>query len=89
MIRPVHFARALAKSVKGSQPKPPPMRISSGAVVVSSTIGQTMVMIDGETNPANAVPVYNYDHTKSLTAGTVVEVLFTGSTGRIIGHNPS
>ena len=71
------LARALVKANKGGTP----LRHARG-VVVSSTIGQTQVTLDGG---ATQVPAFNYGHTQSLPAGTVVDTLVVGKKAYVLG----
>lgn len=77
----VNRARRFVKALRKSQPNPDPVR-HARAVVVSSTIGQTTVTLDGG---ATTVPAFNLAHTRSLTAGTVVLVLVIGNQLEILG----
>lgn len=71
------LARTLLKANRGGTP----LRHARG-VVVSSTIGQTTVTLDGG---ATNVPAFNYGHTQSLPAGTVVDVLAVGRKTYVLG----
>lgn len=71
------LARKLVKAAQGGTP----LR-HARAVVVSATIGQTVVTLDGG---ATNVPAFNYGHTQSLPAGTVVDVLAVGRKAYVLG----
>lgn len=81
LAAPVHVQRDLGRTVARAVKRGTPMR-HARATVVSSTIGTTVVTPDGGTTQ---VTVYNYSHTQSLPAGTVVDVLFVGAKGYVLG----
>jgi hypothetical protein len=80
----IHQARRMAKAIKRKSRTGDPLRHARG-VIVSSTVGTSVVTIDGGTTH---ITVTNYQHTKSLSAGVVVDVLLVGNPakGYIIGH---
>lgn len=74
----------LAKAIALGQHAGTPLRVAR-ATVVSSTIGTTVVQPDGSSGAAAQVTVSNYAHTQSLAAGVVVDVLFVGNHGFVLG----
>lgn len=80
----VHLFRGLAKSLRRAQPKPDPVRFARG-VVVSSTIGQSIVILD---NNGVEVPAFNCTHTQNLPAGTVIRVMVIAKQLEIIAAFP-
>jgi hypothetical protein len=57
------------------------LRFARG-VVVSSTIGQTVLTLDGGTTQSTA---FNFDHTQLIPTGTVVDVVCVGVKHYVIG----
>lgn len=80
----VHGVRGWLTALRRAQPKQDPIRYARG-VVVSSTIGQTVVILD---NNGIQVPAFNYTHTQSLAAGTVVRVVVIDQKIEIVGAYP-
>lgn len=74
------LARAIAESQHGGTP----LRLSR-STIVSSLIATSVVQPDGTTDTASQVVVSNFAHTASLAVGTVVEVLFWGTHGYVLG----
>lgn len=77
----VNRARRLVKQLRKTESKQDPFRLAR-AVVVSSQIGQTVVTLDGG---ATTVSAFNYAHTQSLPAGTVVRVMVIGNQLEVLG----
>ncbi|HEX3539664.1 MAG TPA: hypothetical protein VHT75_04395 [Acidimicrobiales bacterium] len=77
----VHPHRQLARAVAGASKPGTPIRHARG-VVISSTIGQSVVTLDGG---ATNVTAFNYGHVASLPAGTVVDALVVGHKTYVIG----
>lgn len=77
MSRRLHLAKALVSLAKTGTP----IRHARG-VVVSSSIGQSQVTLDGG---ATQIPAFNYGHTNSLPTGAVVDVLLAGKKGYVLG----
>lgn len=73
--------RSLAKHIVGATKTGTPLRHARG-VVVSSTIGTTVVTLDGGATNVTAI---NYAHAQNLTAGTVVDVLIVGRKAYVLG----
>lgn len=77
----VNSARQFVKALRKSQPTTDPGRLAR-AVVVSSTVGQSIITLDGGTTQ---VPAFNFAHTQSLAAGSVVRVLIIGNQIEVLG----
>lgn len=77
----VNRARRLVKQLRRSEANPDPVRYAR-AVVVSSQTGQTVVSLDGG---ATTVPAFNFAHTQSLPAGSVVRVIVRGDQLEVLG----
>lgn len=76
----VHPLRRLAKAILAAADSGSRVPVDRG-VIVSSQTGQSVVTVKGED-----ITVFNYDHTASLAVGTVVDVMWNGNVGHIIGH---
>lgn len=81
----IHRALRLARAIVASRPQGTPVDWGP-AVIVSSTIGTSIVSFDGGRTELLA---FNHDHTKSLPVGTVVHVLTHGTQRWVIGANPT
>lgn len=79
------LARALADGpqVSPAPPAPPPMRWTRGVIVSTPTSTTATVHVDGDTTVA--VPASRPSWSGTLSAGTNVEVLISGSRALIIG----
>ena len=74
--------RGLAKQILSASKDGTAFRIARG-VVVSSTKGTSVVTLDGGSTQVTA---FNYVHTQSLAANTVVDLLLVGRKAYVLGH---
>lgn len=73
--------RSLARAIVALSKGGTPLRHARG-VVVSSTVGTSVITIDGGSTNITA---FNYRHSQSFPAGTVVDCLLSGNKAYILG----